>query len=324
MGRKFVLLLSLFLSSAFGLLESFATSYPMFVALECLSATSAAAVYPTAFILGIEWAGVNYRVIVSQIIVSAYAIGLALTGVMASYAHEFRHYLRLAYAPGMIAAFIMLFSCESLRWLLVKGKHEEAEKILTRAARINRIELSPKIINAARSFNDKPESNDATPSANNSLKSIFTSRVLLIRFIINSCCWVVGAFATFGISLSAVTLHEDKYMSFILVAISALPASVISIVFLKYLGRPKTIALSFLIAGLSVVGGKLLPAGYAGVAVLSFMFGRCFGGVAFAAVYVQTTEIWPTQQRQSVLALASTVGRVGSIVAPLTPLLVNI
>lgn len=55
-----------------------------------------------------------------------------------------------------------------------------------------------------------------------------------------------------------------------------------------------------------------------------FAFGAklCISMV-FASVYIYTMELFPTLVRHTLVGLCSTVGRVGCIVAPLTPLLVG-
>lgn len=329
-GRKFVLILGLTLSSIVGISQSFSTSYSMYIMLEFLAASTAAGVFPAAFILSIEWASTDHRVTVSQLTLLSYNLGIALSGVFAAYAREFRLFLRMAYTPGLVTAILMLCSCESLRWLMAKGKQNGIEVILKRAAKINRRQISPRTMEIVRRKCGNPSvatdgSSTKTEAMNdvNSLKHIFTSRILFIRFAISSFSWVVGTFITYGVSIISVSIHEDKYMSFILVALGGLPAGILTILFLKYLGRSKSISICLFIAGLSIVGTKLLPSDYTGTAVIFFMLGKCFGSVAFQAVYVQTSEIWPTHLRHSVLALSSTIGRFGSILAPLTPLLVR-
>lgn len=329
-GRKKLVIAGLVLNSLLGLIQSFSTSYIMYIIFEFLSAAIAAGVYPATFILSIEWANTKHRVTVGQLVLLSYNLGIAFSGVLALYAREFRLYLRLIYTCGLITAIIMLFSCESLRWLLVNGKQKQIEKILVRASKVNRQELSPKTLEIVRRRCEKTtatehsgiaEQNDTAKQA---LKSVFKSQTLLIRLAISSYSWVVGTFVVYGVSIISVTIHEDKYMSFILVALAGVPSGLLAVVFLEYLGRPRTLSLSFFIAGSSIVVAKLLPSGYTGVAVLCFMSGKLFGTIALNACYVQTSEIWSTDMRHTMLSISSSIGRLGSILAPLTPMLVSV
>lgn len=58
--------------------------------------------------------------------------------------------------------------------------------------------------------------------------------------------------------------------------------------------------------------------------IFLYLFGKFCITIAFTVVYVYTTELFPTQLRHSLLGTCSMFGRMGSIVAPQTPLLVNI
>lgn len=53
------------------------------------------------------------------------------------------------------------------------------------------------------------------------------------------------------------------------------------------------------------------------------LLGKYGISVVMTSLYLFTTELYPTQYRHSLLAFSSMVGRIGSITAPLTPVLVR-
>lgn len=55
--------------------------------------------------------------------------------------------------------------------------------------------------------------------------------------------------------------------------------------------------------------------------LIFFLLGKFSITVAFTVVYIYTTEMFPTNLRHSLLGCCAMCGRVGSIVAPQTPLL---
>lgn len=57
--------------------------------------------------------------------------------------------------------------------------------------------------------------------------------------------------------------------------------------------------------------------------LIVFLAGKFAITVAFTVVYVFTAELFPTELRHSMLGTCSMVGRIGSIIAPQTPLLVS-
>lgn len=53
-----------------------------------------------------------------------------------------------------------------------------------------------------------------------------------------------------------------------------------------------------------------------------YLSGKFSITVAYSSVYIYVSEVFPTNVRQSLLAICSSTGRIGSTLAPLTPLLV--
>jgi hypothetical protein len=54
-----------------------------------------------------------------------------------------------------------------------------------------------------------------------------------------------------------------------------------------------------------------------------FLMGKFAITISFTVVYVYTTEMFPTEIRHSLLGVCAMVGRIGSMIAPQTPLLVS-
>lgn len=54
------------------------------------------------------------------------------------------------------------------------------------------------------------------------------------------------------------------------------------------------------------------------------MLGKLAISMTFSSIYIYTSELFPTSARHSLLGFCSMIGRIGSILAPMTPLLVSI
>lgn len=63
--------------------------------------------------------------------------------------------------------------------------------------------------------------------------------------------------------------------------------------------------------------------GYAWLGVALFMAFEMLATFSYNIVYMYTSELFPTYTRNSMHAICSAVGRVGSLIAPQTPLLVS-
>ena len=68
----------------------------------------------------------------------------------------------------------------------------------------------------------------------------------------------------------------------------------------------------------------LISTDYNTAKLIVFLAGKFAITIAFTVVYVFTAELFPTELRHSMLGTCSMVGRIGSIIAPQTPLLVSV
>lgn len=63
--------------------------------------------------------------------------------------------------------------------------------------------------------------------------------------------------------------------------------------------------------------------GASGLGLTIFLFGKAAISLCFNGVYVYTSELFPTSARSSLVGACSMFARIGSILSPLTPLLVS-
>lgn len=311
-----------------GLLESFSINYWMLVACEFIAAIGTATLFPSAIILGIEWTSKEHRNVVSSLISLSLPIGFALPGLIAAYAHNFRLYLQLLYLPTLISVVLVMLGAESFRWLLAMGKRDRVFKLINAVAKINRCQLSAKsleIINRKLDAIDVSTAQTENPTKSEdqqTLCKIFKSRVLAMRFGICIVLWMVVSYVGHGVSIISVFLPGDRYFNFVIITLGGLPSSLIGMILLKYVGRRKSMAICLFIVSIANAAGKLLTNEYYYYSLALFFIARCFGMLAFLILYLQASELWPTPLRQTMTGLSSTFGRIGTVLATLTPMLV--
>ena len=85
----------------------------------------------------------QYRALAGFVIEAFWATGVILLALIAKYIQHWR-YIQLAInIPTIATLFYIWIVPESVRWLLSRGKLNEAEKILKRIASCNGIQLDP-------------------------------------------------------------------------------------------------------------------------------------------------------------------------------------
>lgn len=169
---------------------SFSSSYWMFAILEFLTALVTSGSYMSIFILGMELVGRKKRAIGSVIISFVFSIGQVVLGLIAMYVRNFRLLQRIIYIPTFLVLAYIWVIPESIRYLLSKGRNQDAVNIIQRAAKINRVELSPKSIESLKECT----SSEQVAETKGNFLMVTKSRIIFLR-LINSCfCWFTNGY----------------------------------------------------------------------------------------------------------------------------------
>ncbi|KDR22927.1 Solute carrier family 22 member 21, partial [Zootermopsis nevadensis] len=324
-GRRTTLVTATVGAGVMGLVRSMAWSYEAFVVIEFLDPVFASGIYTTGFVLGMELVGSRARVLGGTLISVFYALGEAILGGIALWLQNWRNLLRVFYAPALLCVTYHWLLPESVRWLLAMGKIKEARNVIMKAAKRNGVVLSSGALNKFEMTSlseGKSESPEAEiKSAKEVLKQVLHSKILLLRVVNCSFCWVAITFVFFGLSLTSVSVGGNKFTNFILVAIIELPAYIVFYFTMDRFGRKSTMSVSLILSGISCITFAFVPTDLEWVRMLLFLMGKFSITISFTVVYVYTTEMFPTELRNSLLGVCAMVGRIGSMIAPQTPLL---
>ncbi|PNF42896.1 Organic cation transporter protein [Cryptotermes secundus] len=326
-GRKTTLLVSIVVTCLLGVLRSLAWCYEAFLFFEFVVAAFSGGIYNSGFVLGLELVGPRSRVIGGSIISCFYSAGMVLLSAVAMWSKNWR-ILQAIYAPGLICIMYYWILPESVRWLQSKGRTAEVKAIMLKAAKINgktlsdhefsKFELSP--------ISEKTEEEQPVQKRSHSeaFKKVFKSKILLFRLVNCAFSWITNSFVYIGLSLSAVSFGSNKYLNFMYVAAVEIPAYAVTPIFSDKFGRRLSLCVSFLIAGVCCVAFAFVPEDYETAKLIVFLAGKFAITVAFTVIFVFTAELFPTELRHSMLGTCSMLGRIGSIIAPQTPLLAEI
>lgn len=274
---------------------------------------------PSGIVLTAEWVSSKHRVLSNNIISFAVIIGETILALAAMYFQYIRTFLLVLYAPGLLGLAYFWILPESVRWLYATGRADKAEQILKSTAKANKKEIAQKTLDQIRS---KYEVQGTVEIENNntkvSLLSIFKSKMLILRLISLSFCWLVNVFVYNGLGILSTKLEgdENKYLSFIIVAWAELPSIVVVYFILDRIGRRATLCGSYLISGAAIILSAIVPDSSTSLILIFFLISKCAITSGFMAIYIYTAELWPTSQRQTMMGLCSMVGRIGGMLAP--------
>ena len=323
------------LSGTMGFIKSFSTSYEMFAMMEFTDALVSSGMYITIFILMIEYVGPDKRVFVGSLITFAYTVGQVLLGVIAMYVLHFRTILAILFAPTFFILTYIWLIPESVRWLLSKKRYNEA-RILLKAAKSNKVNLSEGVLKMLdnKSMLEtiptdfrreeqiiKTDLTKEEPSKYPIIDAL-KSKTLTIRALNCFFCWFTNTFIYYGLNVRSVAMGGNKYLNFTLVNLSQLPAAILSYYLMHYAGRKISLCAAMILSSVSCIACELLPPDQTAWGLVFVILGKFGISISFSILYVYTSEMFPTNLRQSFMNACSTFGRLGSMLSPQTPLLV--
>ncbi|XP_034062375.1 solute carrier family 22 member 5-like isoform X2 [Gymnodraco acuticeps] len=280
-GRKIVLFVTMAIQTVFTFIMVFAPSWPVFCALFFIVGMGQISNYVAAFVLGTEILSPKVRTIYSTAGVSLFfAAGYMFLPLLAYFLRDWRMLLLGLTLPGFLYVPLWWFIPESPRWLLSRGRVEEAEAIVRDAAKKNKIKPPPVIFSPLQNFNARR----VRPSTSVTCSVPQTSAGSPSR-----CGWS---------------------------ALVEIPAYTLSWVMFRWWSRRLSLSSTLFMGGVFLLFVQLMPANLVYLSITLEMMGKCAVTTAFAIVYAYTAELYPTVLRNTALGACSMASRIGSIIAP--------
>ncbi|KAM7123866.1 LOW QUALITY PROTEIN: solute carrier family 22 member 13-like [Ciconia maguari] len=310
-GRQPIFLISILLQGLFGVGIAFVPHFYVYMAFRCVVGASVSGILITTLALATEWVGVSSRpkaVLISHCFV---AIGQMLLAGL-SYGIRNWRLLEIAGSAPIFALFFYIWVLpESARWLVTKGRIEEAKKVLQKAASINKRTIPPGLLEQL-----KPE----TQSKSGSTLDLFRKKHLRKVTLIMSCTWFADS-PVYYVSLSVTSFGLDIYLTQLAFGAVELPARFCCIFLLQWFGRKKTQAVLLLLSGLMCLIITGIPEDQPVATTVLAIIGKFTATASFSTSYVYSAELFPTVVRQTGVGLCSMSARVAGIMAPLIRLL---
>ncbi|CAH4036709.1 organic cation transporter protein-like [Pieris brassicae] len=321
-GRRVALIISVFNLALIGLIRAFSVNYNMYLALQILQTTLGAGTFSSAYIFAAELVGPKWRVLASATATSTFALGQVILGGVAWLIQPWRYMIMALHIPCFLIISYYWILSESIRWLLSKQRFEEARTVLENIARVNKTQISEKSMQGlmmppAVTAESVKESKDGL------LKTIFKSKILLRRVCTTPVWWITTTFVYYGLSINSTSLSDTIYLNFILTVAIEIPGFYTAVFILDRIGRKPTLSAGFFFSAACNIAFVFIPSDLSVARLVVYLAGKFGISLVFTSLYLYTSELYPTEFRHTLLAFSSMIGRIGSITAPLTPVLMD-
>ncbi|XP_019725093.1 solute carrier family 22 member 4-like [Hippocampus comes] len=311
-GRKPVLFTTIIIQAVFTLVQIAAPTWEVFCFLLFCNGLGNISNYVSCYVMGTEILTGNARVVYSSTgVCLGFTLGYMMLPLFAYFIRTWEMLLVAIGVPGLICIPLWWVLPESPMWLLSQGRVMEAEAIVRKAAKMNRVVAPEKI------FDDsKLQAGEKRPVEHYTVSDLLRKRSTIMTTSLLCWVWFSMSICYYGLSLNTSQLHSDPYISCFLSAVVEVPAYLSCSLAIRYLPRRMAVLAVFLIMGVALFSIQLVPQSILGLAVALEMLGKFGATAGTSLLFAFTAELYPTSLRNTASGLCLMVSRTGSCIAP--------
>ncbi|KAH8417604.1 hypothetical protein KR222_002465 [Zaprionus bogoriensis] len=331
-GRKPIFFASLVIQVVCGVAAGVAPEYFSYTLARLLVGATTSGVFLVAYVIAMEMVGPSKRLYAGIFVMMFFSLGYMLTAAFAYYIHHWR-WLQIALTlPGLIFMGYYWIIPESVRWLLSKGHKEKAVKVIQKAARFNRVEITKEALLALldddgtckqeQKLEQKQDQQQQQPQQQEheqqaaSMWDLLRYPNLRRKTLIIFFDWLVCTGVYYGLSWGTNNLGGNQLVNFVLFGAVELPAYAMLLLTLNRWGRRSILCGCMLIGGLSLLLTIAVPKDSNWLLVLCATVGKLAITGSYGTIYLFSSEQFPTVVRSVGMGAASMVSRVTGMLAP--------
>ncbi|KAJ0968894.1 hypothetical protein J5N97_021771 [Dioscorea zingiberensis] len=225
--------------------------------------------------------------------------------------HSWRNIYRIISSlPLAYSIFLTPFIFESPRWLTIKGRTDEAMKVLKKLAKLNGRRL-PKNLTIINPID--------TTSSINSTKKLWSVRWAAKRMIALMVAGFGVGFVYYGVQLNVENLNFNLYFTVVANALMEFPAVFVGSVLMRLMDRRFLFSSASIIAGVSSILCILFPKkkskhswAQLGLEAVGFMT----ASMAYDVLLIYGAELFPTNVRNFASCMLGQTLMLGGAMAP--------
>ncbi|XP_015524354.1 organic cation transporter protein [Neodiprion lecontei] len=312
-GRRAAFFSALITQLIGGILVTVSPEYVSYMISRMIVGSTTSGVFLVAYVIALEMVGPKKRLAAGMGCQLFFTSGYILTAGLAYFFTNWRTLQVVFTIPSIVFLAYWWFIPESARWLLTKGRVEDAKDLLQNASLKNGVALTRDTLDSLiNSESDTSKQDIEKASMFDLLRYPNLRKKSLLLFF----TWFVNSCTYYGLSWNTSNLGGNEFVNFGIAASVEVPAYLFLLFTLDKWGRKVILCGCMLIAGIALLLTVLVPAGMPWLVVVCAMSGKLAITSSYGAVYVVAAEQFPTALRNIGLGACSFSARIGGIIAP--------
>lgn len=305
-GRKKVHYLSISVVIILGFLSTFFGNIYAFIVCRFVIGFFMHGTFPQLYVMISEIVGDKDRAWANNVTFISVAIGFSFLALKAYLVSSYKLLFRLCTLPYIFVVFFYFFVPESVRYLRVKGRMDEAMTIFRKIGRWNKRELPS---NVALILAPENKKNQKT-----SPFDLFRTKKMAI---ISGCLgWSAFCAATsfYCLYLASAEITGHMYIDFVVITVLDIPMALISTPLLNKYGRKKNSMIFMLIGSISCMALGFTPrrGHYKALRLIFGMVGKTCIVVGGMARGIWALELFPTHIRGEGIGMVQVLNKIGA------------
>lgn len=324
-GRKPVFLITSFCHVIVGVIQFFSSSYIMFTLLKFVHGFLMQGMIAAMHSLTMEQFRQQHRTECALVGNLIWTSGQFVLCLLAYWNRHWRYLYLATSLPSLVTIAYIWLVPESLRWLLLNQRVEEATAVAKKYSRVNNLPepantMADEVAKVVARLSK--ESENGSPNKYN-FSHLFRTKYIRRTTLASLYMWFAASVVYYGINFTMPSLGGDKYRNFAISAAVELASRAALYPALKKIGRRLPNAFSFISAGILCIASAILGNAFGTetveltyAAIGCALLGKAFCSISFACIILLTTELFPTVIRGVAIGACGLANRIGGMAAP--------
>ncbi|XP_038214558.1 organic cation transporter protein-like [Zerene cesonia] len=311
-------------STFLGIFKTLAPSYYVYIAFEFLEAIGAGGIVTVGLVIMIETSNKKYRLLGGVLFGYFIYTGEVIFACLAMVIPYWKNLLYAVYAPTILFLLYIPISKETLRWLIIHEKVDEAKRLIKTIVKMNKVDIDPNDIDKMDLETMKVACEVETIETKEGYTDAFKSPELVKRFLIGTFCRFTVVFIYYGLTVNSVGLPGNRNMNFLLTSLISYPGDFLCLIFMNRFGRKFPLICGYALCGVTCVLFAFVPSGLNWLKITLYLISKLVVAACYTGVVTYIIELFPTSVRGSLFGLCILFASLGTTLAPLTPSLSTI